>query len=194
MLKEKTRLDYLAYKQYKLAQLIKKLDLVKKQIRAELFQEADEHFAIEHWHLPMTSWLVEWDFFEKTGITPEEFIKTRFPQWNVTSTREDTEGIVYVLQKKKEYMPWSYENGEYVVSRSVAEITPEIDWDSMHKADPELFEMFSKPVQDYELDVDAFNSYMNKHPEFSGASFLMKYSVHKNPTLRVLAKQKKRDE
>ena len=140
MIKEKTELDRLAYKQYKLSRLLKKLDVVKKQIRAELFQEADEHFEKEHWHLPMTSWLVEWDFFEKSGITPE------------------------------------------------------VDWETMEKVEPEFFKMFAKPVQTYELDAEAFNKYMNKHPEFPGAQFLMKYSMHKSPTLRVLAKQKKKDE
>lgn len=187
-------LDRLAYKQYKLSKLLKKLDVVKKQIRAELFLEADEHFEKEHWHLPMTSWLVENEFFEKSGITREEFVKTRFPQWDIQSTKEDQEGVVYVLRKKKQYMPWSYENGDFEISRSVAELTPEIDWETMEKVEPEFFNMFAKPVKAYELDVDAFNKYMNKHPEFSGASFLMKYSVHKNPTLRVLAKQKKNDE
>jgi len=188
-----TGLDRLAYKQYKLAQLLKKLDGVKKQIRAELFLEADEHFAKEHWHLPMTSWLVPWDFFEKSGLTPEEFVKTRFPQWDVESTKKNDEGIVYVLRKKKQFMPWSYENGEYEISRSVAELTPEVDWETMRKVEPNFFERFAKPVQTYELDVDAFNKYMNKHPEFSGASFLMKYSKHKVPTLRVLSKLKKKE-
>ena len=191
---QESELDKLAYKQFKLSRLLKKLDTVKKQIRAELFQEADEHFEKEHWHLPMTSWLVEWDFFEKSGLTPDEFVKTRFPQWDVQSSKKTDEGIVYVLRKKKQYMPWSYENSEYEISRSVAELTPEVDWETMEKVEPEFFKMFAKPVETYELDVDTFNKYMNKHPEFSGASFLMKYSVHKNPTLRVLAKQKKQDE
>lgn len=192
--RQESDLNHLAYRQIKLTRLLKQLDTVKKKIRAELFQEADEHFAEKHWLLPMTTWLVPWEFFERTGMSREDFVKTRFPQWNVESSREDPEGIVYVLKKKKEYMPWSYSDDEYEISRSVAEITPEIDWESMEKVEPEFFAMFAKPVQTYELDVAAFNQYMNKHPEFSGASFLTRYSTHKMPTLRVLSKVVKKDE
>ena len=189
-----SNLDHLAYKQYRLTALLKKLDALKKQLRAELFQEADEHHKERHWNLPMTSWLVPHEFFERTGMSREDFEKTRFPMWNITSRKETYEGFVYVLQKKPQYMPWSYGSDEFEISRSVAEITPEIDWESMKAADPEFFEMFAVPVQTYELDVEKFNDYMNKHPEFSGASFLTIHSIHKNPTLRVLSKAKKKDE
>lgn len=184
-------LDKLAYKQTRLTKLLKKLDAVKKEIRAELFQEADDHFEKEHWLLPMTSWLISYEFFEKTGMSKEDFAKTRFPQWDVTAIQEKNEGIVFVLRKKKNFMPWSYSSGEYEISRSVAEITPEVDWEAMEKADPELFNMFAKEVKTYELDADAFNSYANTHPEFPAQAFLVRYSKHKVPTLRVLSKQKK---
>lgn len=183
-----TDLSFLAYRQHRLSKLLKALDEMKKKVRAEFFQEANEFYQKEHWHLPTTTWLVPWDFFDKTGMSREEFVKTRFPSWNVISSKEDDEGVVYVLRKKAQFMPWSYQSDELEITRSVSEMTPEVDWDSMKKVEPELFEKFAKEVMSYELDADAFNEYQNQNPQFSGMDFLTRYTKHKAPTLRVLSK------
>ena len=181
-------LDQLAYKQYRLTKLLKTLEDLKKKIRSEFFTEADLHYEQQHYLLPVTTVFVPWEFFEKTDISREEFVKTRFPSWNVTHANEQDDGIIYSLKKKKEFMPWSYQSDEFELTRSVAELTPDIDWESMKKVDPEFFNKFHKEIVSYELDADAFNKEIQDNPQFPAVDFLMRYTVHKNPTLRVLSK------
>lgn len=185
-------IEHLARRQMRLAKLSKKLDERKKALREKFFSIANEE--VPDYMLPTTSVRVPKAFFEKTGYTHNYFLETRFPSWTLQAmTESEDEHIVFVLRKRKEYVGYGQSENGVNISRSVSEMTPEIDWDSMKKADPELFELFSTPVITYELNTEVFQQQMAGNPSFDAQGFLARHSKHRIPTLRVLAKEIKDD-
>lgn len=181
-------LEFLAQRQMRISKLLKRLDERKKKLREEFFEMADNQIP-DHM-LARTSVRVPKDFFVKTGLQQQEFLKSRFPSWNWIGAKDYDDDVVFILVKKPEYV--SYVGGEALqISRSVSEMTPEIDWTTMEKADPELFKEFAKPVKTYELNTEAFQKKMASEPGWDAQGFLARHSKHKPPTLRVLAKENK---
>lgn len=183
-----TDLNYIAYKQQRISKLLKKLETLKKQLRADFFGYADTHYQ-DHSHLlPMTSIMVPQKFFEITGMTHSDFLATRYPSWsNVSKTQKD-DNIIFVLRKRQDYMPFSHTAEDVELARSVSEITPEIDWESMKAVDPELFKAFAEEVTSYKLNTETFHKFIENEKEFDAQGFLSRYTIHKPPTLRVLTK------
>lgn len=184
----------LARRQLRLAKLEKAIKERKQKLREQFFSLANEN--VPDYALPTTSVHVPLSFFEKTGMKQEDFLKSRFPSWTLKATTKNDTDMVFVLQKRKEYMTYvgaDPDNGVQI-ARSISELTPEVDWDTMKVADPELFKVFAKPVTSYELDTEVFQKMMGNDPTFDAQGFLARHSKHKIPTLRVLAKELKDDE
>lgn len=187
-------LEFLALRQSRISRMLKALEARKKELRDQFFKFADE-FVKDNTHLlPTISIRVPLNFFKVTGMTHDEFIKTRYPHWSVTAISESDDNMIFVLRKRPEFMPYSSVAGEFEISRSVSELTPKVDWETMEQADPDLFTAFAKPIQTYELDTEAFQRFMAENPGFDAQGFLARHSIHKEPTLRVLTKAVKPDE
>lgn len=186
-----TDIEHLARRQLRIAKLTKKLDERKKQLREKFFSYANENTP--DYTLPSISVNVPVKFFEATGMSQTDFLASRYPSWTLKATSQTDLNVTFVLQKRPEYV--TYTAGEKVqITRSISELTPEVDWDTMKVADPELFKVFAKPVTTYELDADVFQKMMANDPSFDAQGFLARHSKHKAPTLRVLAKELKDDE
>lgn len=181
-------LSKLAYKQARIAQLLKRLEDAKKELRQELFEVADDSYEGKDYLVPVTSIYVPIEFFEKTGMSYEDFVATRYPAWELVSKSGDFDIKVLILRKKTEYMPWEYEDDEVSVARSISEATPDIDWDSMQLVDPDLFDRLAIPVTKYELNESVLQGAINE--DKSIVTRLRLYTVSKKPVQRVLAKFK----
>lgn len=185
-----SNIDLLAHRQMKISRLTKKLDEWKKQVRDQLFEIADSSYGEQNYLLPTITMSVPLVFFERTGLSNEGFLATRFPAWELLHSEDEDDHRVFVLKKLPAYAPYSVAGDEYEISRSVSEMTPEVDWETMKAEDPNLFMLLAKPVESYELDVNVFQD-LSKNPEFDAQGFLARHSIHRKPTLRVLAKEVK---
>jgi hypothetical protein len=181
-------LNRIAHRQARISKLMKKLEESKKALRATLFQYADKSYDGKEYLLPQTSIIVEERFFKMTGMTHEEFAKSRFPTWDVVYISPSFDVVTFVFKKKREYMPFGWEDEETKISRSVSEYTPEIDWYSLSALEPELFRTIGKEVTSYELDEEKLAEIVASDP--SVKERLMIHTKHKEPTIRVLASTK----
>lgn len=179
----------LARRQMRLSRLEKKIKERKEQVRKEFFSIANQNTP--DYTLPTTSIHVPEAFFNISGMSHTDFLKSRFPSWTLKATTISGKDVVFVLQKRPEYVGYVDGGPGVQISRSISELTPEIDWDIMKLVDPILFGMFAKEVVTYELDADLFQKVMADDPSFDAQGFLARYAKHKPPTLRVLAKELK---
>lgn len=189
-----TDLDFLALRQSRISKLLKKIEALKKQVRLEFFEAADGSFEEQIHLLPMTSISVPQKFFEATGMSHADFLGTRYPSWSQTAISEEDGNVIFVLRRKRDYMPFTHVTDDLELARSVSETTPEIDWDSMEKVEPDLFKAFAEPVTTYTLNTESFNRLVSEDKTFDAQAFLARYTIHKAPTLRVLTKVIKKDE
>lgn len=181
----------LAYKQYRLSKLLKRLDSVKKEIRSEFFTQADQDTP-DH-VLPKTVVRVPKKFFDAAQMDYLKFLYTRYPSWDLLETKEEEDAVLFLLRKNQSYFPYSLQADGYEISRSVSEMTPEVDWATMRQESEDLFQKLAKPVTKYELDVEKFQELM-KDPTFDAQGFLARHTIHKAPVLKVLARELKEDE
>lgn len=136
----------------------------KEELRAQLFQYADAEQS--EFLLPTTTIEVPRSFWVATDISPEEFLASRFPTWDLIDRSYDIPRHVdiFILRKKKEYMPWKYEDGDFSVSKTPIESTPEIDWDTFKAERPDLYERLGKEVVSIEIDEDELFNVLQEDP------------------------------
>jgi hypothetical protein len=182
-------LTELAKEHEELVNKIKKLEDRKKELREQIFLLADNSYEGKEYLLPTTSISVASDFLDKFfNGNVGEFVRSRFPAWNLLTTSVGSEGLILVLRKRPEFMPFSFEDEEVKLSRSPAESTPSIDWDIMKEYDAPLFGRVAKSVLTYELNEDELQKVIS---EDAGTIERLKYYLKaKQPTLRVLASRK----
>jgi hypothetical protein len=165
---------------------IKRLETQKDEKRKEFFAAANESYVDKEYLLPTTTLSVPLGIF--IYIVETEFLKTRFPSWEVIAQEDKPFQRDYVLRKRPEYMPFSYQDEDVSISRSPSEGTPVVDWDHLKEYAPNIFEKLAKPVLSYELNEEALGELFNESPTI--ATVVTKYfTVHKAPVLRVLAKK-----
>lgn len=142
----------------------KELKARKEELRDELFGVAQSEQA-DHM-LPSTSVEVPLTFFDRTGMTYESFLESRFPTWDLQAKEIDwdKDSIVFILRKNKHYMPWKYEDEYYKLSKSPVEPTPEIDWDTLRAELPELFDRIKQEKIVYEVNEVEFNKALHEDP------------------------------
>lgn len=183
-----SKLAALAYRQGRVAALLKRLEDTKKELRGELFEFADGSYSGKDWMRPTTTVVVPKAWMDATDIALPTFIETRYPAWEILDQKNEEDRFILILRKKLEYMPWEYEDEDASVSRSISESTPTIDWGAMRKADPDLLMKIGTPVIQYELDEEALQELVANDP--ASVERLKLYTVSKKPVQRVLAKIK----
>lgn len=140
----------------------KELKVRKEELREELFKIADNEQP-EHL-LPVSTIEVPFEFFDKTGMTYEAFLQSRFPTWDLQDYQVTETGVVFILRKGASYMPWKHEDEFYKVSKSPVEPTPELDWDTLATELPDLFGRIAKEKITYEVDEAEFNKALQEDP------------------------------
>jgi hypothetical protein len=166
--------------------LEKEIKSKKENLRSELFEIGADDYEGKEWLLPTTTITVPKEFWVRTNLTPDEFIASRFPTWDLESREDDVTMFTttFVLRKKPLYMPYKYENDNYKLSKSVTEPTPEIDWETLKAEDSQIFDKITKEVVIYELDGEALEELMAE--DDSIIPFLTRHTMYKRePQQRV---------
>lgn len=105
----------------------KKAKSDKEEIRRELSGLMRDEFAEKDYLLPTISESIPNAFFHLTGISKEDFLKTRYPGWTLLKEIVEEEDIVFILQKQPQYIGKVIELDDAQISKIVVEYTPEID-------------------------------------------------------------------
>ena len=169
-----------------------------KELRDEFFRLHDDGVKGQSYRLPVKTIEVPDEFFETTQMSKEDFVATRFPNWEVEHIEKNTalNKTVFVLKQNYHYVPGvvDIEDGDKIlrVSKEVSEYTPEMDWDTLKQERPDLFERLAQPVTSYEIDEENFAKLIDESPE--ELATIQRHMRVKPPTLRATARRIKKDE
>lgn len=122
-------------------------------------------------------------------MSKEEFVRTRFPGWNVEHCEKNvsTGKTVFVLKQDPQFIPGvvdvNTDDGLVRVSKEVAEYTPQMDWETLAAERPDLFDKLSKTRVVLDLDEDALEKLAAENPE--ELATLQRHMIVKEPALKV---------
>lgn len=122
-------------------------------------------------------------WFDRCGLTEEAFLESRFPTWELTRRQERDGEIIFTLQKNPDYLPWGTTHGELRLAREIQEYNPAIDWDTLERDDPDLFEALARPKVVYELDDEVTDAVLRERPE--ALEILSRHLVSRPPARKL---------
>lgn len=172
-----------------------------KELREEFIRLHDDGIKGKAFRLPVKTIEIPGEFWDRTGMSMEDFIATRFPNWDVEHIERDisTGKTTFVLKQNYKYVSGVVdvndtedENKIIRVSKEVSEFTPEIDWDSLRRERSDLWERLADPKIVYEINEDEFDKLVENNPE--ELATLQRHMKVKPPTIRTTARRIKKDE
>ncbi len=191
-------LEHVARDFYKTKQAERLVNETVQDLRDEFFRMHDEAVKGRSYTLPVKTIEVPDEFFAVTGMSAEEFVESRFPNWNVEHVEKNTatNKTTFILKQNYRYVPGIVEIDDddkvIRVAKEVSEYTPEIDWETLKAERPDLFDKLAQPVTRYEIDEVGFAEMVDKNPE--ELATLQRHMKVKPPTLRATARRVKKDE
>jgi len=188
-----TQRDDLAEVVYELKTITEKEKEIKKEkdsLRSKLFQYGVNWYEGREYLLPTTTVTVPDSFWKLTGMDSETFLASRFPTWDLISVESipSLNQTVFVLRKNPIYMPFSWDDDEIKLSKTVTEPTPEIDFKTLAEARPDLFKKITREVVTREIDGDALEKEIADNPETISV-LLMHTKYMREPQQRVGIKE-----
>lgn len=169
-----------------------------EHLRDEFFRLYDDGVRGKSYKMAVKTIEVPQEFFEKTGMSMEDFVKSRFPNWDVEHIEKNTAtGVtVIVLKQNYKYIPGTVDidDGDKVirVSKEISEYTPDIDWDTLQQERPDIFKEIAKKVITYEIDEKGFSDFVAEKPE--DLATLQRHMKVRSPSIRATARRVKKDE
>lgn len=189
-------MQYLAEELHRVSQEERAAKQQRDELKKELFKLIDVDFKNNPHLLPVRQIEVPQSFFDKTGMTYDEFISSRYPGWTCEHVEKDisSDRLVFIVKRDATCMPYSIEinNGEFRVSREINEYTPSVDWNSMRDELPELFDRLAAPHITYEINEDELERLIEIEPDV--LSKLQRHMKVKEPSLKVTSRKVKSDE
>ncbi len=163
------------------AEEIAELEKQRYALRKELFDLATEENDQPFYNVPTKSIELPEGFLKKVGLTKEEFFETRYPGWKIIAEQDN----VYILKKLAQYLPWEYVDPEthIKVAKQIQESTPDVDWESLQKDDPDLYKELGKIVSHLELNEERFMELSDEKPEIIAT--LQRHLIMKTPVQRL---------
>jgi len=189
------RLQKIAQDLYEISVDDKRNKSTRDDLKDEFFRLLDYEYKGRAHILPVKTIEVPDTFWHSTQMTYDEFVRSRFPGWNVEHVEKSisTNRTVFVLKRDPQYVPGLVEvqddEGTIKVAKEVAEYTPEIDWTTLQQERPDLFEKLSRPRVIMELDDDAFEKLAMEEPE--ELATLERHMVVRPPALKVQPRRMK---
>lgn len=169
------------------------------KIRDEFLRLYDADVASSAYALPVITIEVPDIFFELSQMSKEDFISTRFPDWQIehSEAKPFANCTVFVLRKNPTYLPGSIDveieidgKSEFIrVAKEVSEYTPEMDWESLEFERPDLYEKLAVPVTKYEMNETAFEKLLAERPE--ELAVIRRHMKVRKPTIRTTARKVK---
>jgi hypothetical protein len=172
-MKRDERLEHLAKNIYSMKGTIKEIERSLKEEREKFFELLEDNLASQEHLLPVQTIEIPQEFFERTGMSEQDFVASRFPGWQVEHVEKNisTGMHTFILKKDKRYIPsvveTTYGAGKIRVSKEIMEYEPEIDWDTLAAEDPELYEQicYEEEVVVQQLDEQTFEQLIEESPE-----------------------------
>lgn len=161
----------------------------REELKDEFFRLLEYDFKGRDHILPVKTIEVPDEFWEKTQMTKDEFVQSRFPGWDVEHCEKNTAlgQTVFVLKQNPHFIPGTVEveskQGLVRVSKEVAEYTPEIDWETLQKERPDLFEKLADTKVVLVLDEYELEKLSVEAPE--ELATLQRHMRVKEPSLKV---------
>lgn len=195
MMRRDERLRWLAQQLTEVAEEEKAVKKNRSDLREEFFRLLDHEQRGQEHLLPVITVEIPHDFFQNTGLSKEDFARTRFPDWDVEHVEHNiaTGMLVFVFRKNPHFVPRSVEiedsQGTVRVSKDVAEYSPEIDWETLQKDRPDLYQKLAVPVVSHELNERALEQLINETPE--EVATLQRHMTVKQSSLRATPRRVK---
>jgi len=196
-MKREEKLRQVAYKFYKAAQEEKRVKAEREELRSDLFRLLDYDFKGKDHLLPVRTFEVPEQFFRDTGLSYDEFVKTRSPGWKVEHVEKNvtTDLTTFVLKKDPNYVNRIIEvdadEGKIQVSKEISEYPPEIDWETLVVERPDLYEKLAKEVVVIQLNDEELEKLFEEQPE--ELAVLQRHMVVKQPVIRIVPRKVKDD-
>lgn len=169
----------------------------REYLRDEFFRLAEAEFHGKDHILPVKTIEVPDEFFARTGLTKDEFVKSRFPGWKVEHCEKNVamSHTVFVFKKDPSYIPTvvdvEVDDQSIRVAKEIAEFTPEIDWDTLRKERPDLFKKLARRKVVYELNDQELENLTVETPE--DLATLERHLKVKEPVRKATAKRLKNE-
>ena len=192
------RLEQVARELYRAKREEIEASTTTKDLRDEFFRLYDDGFKGQSYILPVKTIEVPDEFFATTGMSKEDFMSSRFPSWEIEHIEKNTSihTTVFVMRQNPKYVPGVLdlddEGKTLRVSKEVSEYTPEIDWDTLKRERPDLWERLAQPVTTYEIDEEEFSKLVEDTPE--ELATIQRHMKVRQPVLRATAKRIKKDD
>jgi len=156
----------------------KELKIKKDDLRRQLFTYGAKDYEGKEHLLPTTTITVPIEFFFSTGLDEEAFLNRSFPTWEVIGREKNNahSSVTYVLRKKPVYMPFSYEDDDFKLSKTTTEPTPEIDLETLKAERSELYEAITSKEVRVILDGDKLQVAIEEDQEV--ISILMRHTKY----------------
>lgn len=136
----------------------------------------------EH-QLETTTITVPHEFWESTAMSEEDFLETRFPSWSLLERKNLRYGTLFILRKKPEYQNHIYSIGDWIVSKTVVEKTPQVDWKTLKAENKDLYDEIAVQRTIIELDQEKLDDLVSKNPET--LAILRRHLIMSKPEKRV---------
>jgi hypothetical protein len=192
-MKRQERLEHLAKEIF----LAKEKEKIYKEaitdLRDKFFDLLEDDIRGKSHLLPVQTIEVPKEFFDSSGLSERDFIGSRFPGWDVehVETNIATGMHTFVLKKNPRYIPGVVEvdlDGKKLrVSKEIAEFEPDIDWTTLEREDPELYEELIEWESTPVLNEEALERMIEEKPEV--LEKLRRHMHVKSPSLRATARE-----
>ncbi len=188
------RLRYLADEIASTTKEIKELEGQKNSNKQEFFDLVEDEFRGRDYLLPIRTVDVPDVFFDKTDMGYEEFCDTRFPGWDIEHIEKNIaeHKTTFVMKKSPKLMGQAVTTDTVVVTKSVVEYGPEIDWETLKKERPDLWDAISKDVTHQIVDEERFTEALTEEPEL--LSILERHMKVREPSVKILSKVVKKND
>lgn len=183
------RIEHVAKELAEYAADEKKLKGLRNDAKDEFFKLIRERH--QHSILPVRTIEIPVEFFASTDMSYEEFVESRFPGWLVEHIERNisTDYIVFVLKRDPMYISDAVEVDGLRVSKVVSEYTPEIDWETLQKERPDVFDKLAEPQLVYNVNEENLERMMEESPE--ELAILQRHMRVKKPALKVTSRKVK---
>lgn len=187
------RLEHLAKEIFLAKEKEKTYKEALEDLRDKFFDLLEDDVRGKSHLLPVQTIEVPKEFFYRTGMSEQDFIKSRFPGWDVEHVEANiaTSIHTFVLKKNPRFIPGVIEldlDGRKLrVSKEIAEFEPDIDWKTLEAEDPELCDELIIWEKVPVLNDDALERMIEDKPEV--LEKLRRHMKVKSPSLRATARE-----
>ena len=195
------RLEYLARIYYELNERKRDYEKTLKEYRSEIFKLFSYEFSGTDYILPVRTIEVPFSFWESTKMTKEEFVLSRFPGWILEHIERNiaTKVDIFILKRDPDFIGTSITTDSMLIggvpiriAKEINEMTPVVDWVTLERERPDLFDILATPKVSYEMNEQKLEELMLEGSDV--LSVLARHLKVSAPQQRITARKIKNEE